>query len=338
MAEKQETILVVDDEAVVRELLYQSLSQEGYLCETAGDADQALDRITNVLPALVLLDINMPGKSGMELLPEIIAKYPDTAVIMVTAVSNIETAIKLLKMGAYDYVIKPINLNVLTVSIDRALDRRRLILENRSYQLHLEEKVEEQTRKIRSSFLNAIAALACALEAKDKYTSGHSQRVTEIAVAIAQKIDMPRDMVEKIRLAGLIHDIGKIGIRESVLDKPGKLTDEEYQHIKSHPELGERILAPIVEDREIMDMVRHHHERYDGRGYPDGLEAEQIPAGARIMAVADSYDAMTSDRPYRQAMSAEEACAEIQRCRDSQFDTDVVDAFLKTVNATSPIV
>ena len=334
MAGKQETILVVDDEAVVRELICQSLSQEGYCCETAADADQALDRMVNVLPALVLLDINMPNKSGMELLPEIISRYPDTAVIMVTAVSNAETAIKSLKMGAYDYIIKPVNLNMLNASIDRALDRRSLILENKSYQLHLEEKVEEQTGKIRSSFLNAIAALACALEAKDKYTSGHSQRVTEIAVAIAQEIDMPRDMVEKIRLAGLIHDIGKIGIRDAVLDKPGRLTDEEYQHVKSHPELGERILAPVVEDREIMDMVRHHHERYDGRGYPDGLEAAQIPAGARIMAVADSYDAMTSDRPYRQAMSAEEACAEIQRCRDSQFDPDVVDAFLKVAKAT----
>jgi len=221
-----------------------------------------------------------------------------------------------------------------------------------------EEKIRKQAKKIRASSLNSITSLVYALEAKDKYTSGHSQRVTEMATAIARELGMPQDEVEKIRLAGLVHDIGKIGVRESVLNKADKLTDEDYRHVKSHCELGERILKPIVEDEEILKMVRHHHERYDGNGYPDGLSAQQIPKGARILAVADAYtdmsgertgeeklsrgarilavadayDAMTSDRPYREAMTSEDACTELETCKGKQFDPAVVDAFLRVVD------
>jgi len=329
MTQNQGRILIVDDEPGVRELLHRRLAKEGYQCQEAGDGDQALDRMETAPSALILLDIKMPGKSGTEVLPEIRARYPDTAVVMATAMTDTSTAIQCMKEGAYDYVTKPFNLAEVVLSVDRALEKRRLELENRDYQQHLEQKVEEQAKRIRKSFLNAITALAYALEAKDRYTSGHSQRVTEMSVAIARELKMPRGKVEKIRLAGLIHDIGKIGIRESVLNKPGSLTDDEYGHIKSHPELGEHILAPIVEDKEILGMVRHHHECYDGRGYPDGLGGEQIPLGARIMAVADAYDAMTSERPYREAMGTEAACEEIKRCTGTQFDPVVVAAFLK---------
>lgn len=329
MARREEKILIVDDDSIIRRFLTKELSREGYLCQEAGSVGEALAKMESVPFDLVLLDVRMPDGSGMDLLPEIKDKYTDTAVIMITAVSDVETAIMAMKMGTYDYIIKPVDLNMLNFSIDRALDRRRLILENRSYQFHLEEKVEEQTRKIRASFLNAISALAYALEAKDKYTSGHSQRVTETAIAITEELGISQENIDKIRLAGLVHDIGKIGIRESILNKQGKLTEEEFQHIKSHPEVGERILMPIIEDKEILDMVKHHHERYDGRGYPDGLKAEQIPLGARIMAVADTCDAMTSDRPYREAMSIEDAFTEIERCKGSQFDPEVVDAFLR---------
>ena len=328
MAGREEKILIVDDDGIIRRLLTKELSGEGYQCQEAGSAEEALARTGSVPFDLILLDVNMPDKSGIELLPEIKDKYPDTPIIMITAISDVETAIKAIRAGAYDYIIKPTDPEILNLSINRALDKRRLILENKSYQLHLEEKVKEQTRKIRASFLNAISALAYALEANDKYTSGHSQRVTETAVALARELNISQENIDKIRLVGLIHDIGKIGIRESILNKPGKLTDEEFQHIKSHPETGERILIPIIGDKEVLDMVRHHHERYGGRGYPDGLEAAQIPLGARILAVADTYDAMTSDRPYREAMSIEAACGEVERCRGSQFDPEIVDAFL----------
>ena len=354
------TILIVDDEFSIRDILSQRLTEKGYKCTIASDGNSALRKLDAHEFDLALLDITMPGKSGTDVLREIQARYPDTAVIMITAIADVETAIKLMKMGAYDYIIKPLDLNMLATSIDRVLDKRRLILDNKSYQLHLEEKVKEQTQRIRESFLNSIKSLAYALEAKDKYTGGHSQRVAEMAVTIAMELGMPEDKVEKIRFAGLVHDIGKIGVSESVLNKPGKLTDEEYRHVMSHPEIGERILSPIVEDKEILEMVRHHHECYDGTGYPDGLSAEEIPEGARILAVAeaytnisdtrtrkkklsqsasilavvDAYDAMTSDRPYRQAMSPEVACANLEKGKGKQFDPAIVDVFLKAMSKT----
>lgn len=357
MADKKVSVLVVDDEAVIRKLLKQTLTVEGYECREAGNANQALEELQNNRIELVILDIKMPGKSGVQLLSELRASYPDTMVVMATAITETSTAIHCMRLGAYDYITKPFNLDEVVLSIGRALEKRRLVLENRDYQQHLEQKVEEQAKKIRASFLNAITSLAYALEAKDNYTSGHSQRVAEMSVATAEELGMSPESVEKIRLAGLIHDIGKIGVRESVLNKPGQLTDEEFQHIKYHCEIGEHILAPIVEDEEILKMVRHHHERYDGTGYPDGLSREKIPLGAKILSVAEAYvdtvhdetkngalscgasilaisdafDAMTSERPYRKAMSVETACAEIGSGKGTQFDPEVADAFLKVI-------
>jgi putative two-component system response regulator len=329
MAEKQEVILIVDDEEIVRRVLSQKVEGAGYRWEQASTAYAALAKIKSTPVQLVILDIKMPGESGLELLAEIKAAHPDIAVIMATAVIDINTAIECLKQGAYDYITKPFNLDEVVLSIERALERRRLEQENRDYQLHLEQKVSQQARKIRAAFLNAITALVYALEAKDKYTSGHSQRVADISVAIAAELGLSKPEIEQIRLAGLIHDIGKIGVREAVLNKPGKVSPKEYQHILSHSDIGAHILTPIVEDDAILKAVRHHHERYDGTGYPDGLSGEEIPLAARILAVADSYDAIISGRPYRAAQSIKTACDEIENNRASQFDPKVVDAFLR---------
>jgi response regulator RpfG family c-di-GMP phosphodiesterase len=288
-----------------------------------------MERMREKPADLVILDIMMPGGSGVELLPELKKIYPDTVVIMATAVGDAETAIKCVRLGAYDYFTKPYNLDEVAISVGRALNTRRLELEVLDYQQHLEEKVKVQADKIRNSFMNAVTALALALDAKDEYTSGHSGRVSEISVVIAKEMAMPENAVEKIRLAGLIHDIGKIGVKEAVLNKPGKLTSEEFEHIKTHPAIGERILKPIVEEREILDMVRLHHERFDGRGYPDGLSGEQIPVGAAIMALADAYDAMTSDRPYRKSLGNAIAVEEIKKGSGTQFPPNVVAAFLR---------
>jgi putative two-component system response regulator len=328
MVDKQEVILIVDDESIVRRVLSGKLEAAGYRWEQASTAEEALTKIERNPVQLVILDIMMPGKSGVELLAEIKAAHPDVAVIMATAVVDINTAIECLKQGAYDYITKPFNLDEVVLSIDRALEKRRLELENRDYQLHLEQKVSQQARQIRASFLNAITALVYALEAKDKYTSGHSQRVADISVAIAVEMGLTKSEIEKIRLAGLIHDIGKIGVRETVLNKPGKVNASEYRHIVSHSDIGEHILKPIVEDEAILKAVRHHHERYDGTGYPDQLAGEEIPLAARILAVADTYDAIISGRPYRAAESIQTARAEIQYYRGTQFDPMVVDAFL----------
>ncbi len=342
-------ILIVDDEMRVREILSRKLTDDGYNCLTAPDGNAALKMLKTDQVELVLLDIMMPGKAGPEVLKEIKSKYPDTAVIMVTAIADAQTAIGLMRLGAYDYIIKPVELNVLSVSLERALEKRNLIIENRDYQLHLEQRVKEQTRKIRQSFLNSTTSLAYALEAKDKYTHGHSERVTEIAVAVAREMAAPKYMIEKIKLAGLLHDVGKIGISELILNKPGKLTDDEFELVKAHCEVGERILSPIVEDKEILEMVRHHHERYDGKGYPDGLSGKQMTKGASIiavaeaytnilsqgamaLAVADAYDAMTSDRPYRPAMPPEAACSELVRGKGKQFAPIIVDTFMSLIN------
>jgi len=322
-------ILIVDDEDAIRRLLHRKLSSEGFQCLEAGDAEQALGKLKNNTIDLVILDIKMPGKSGIELLPEIKASYSDTAVVMGTATTDINIAIHCMKHGAYDYITKPFNMDEVIISTGRALEKRRLELENKDYQQHLEDKVAEQAKKIRSSFLSAITSLAYALEAKDKYTSGHSQRVADFSMAIAKEMGLKQESIEKIKLAGLVHDIGKIGVMESVLNKPGRLTEEEYKHVQKHPEIGERILAPVANTDEILKLVRSHHERYDGTGYPDGLKGIQIPLCARILAIADAYEAMTSERPYREAMSDKEAQAKVERGAGSQFDPEVSDVFLK---------
>jgi putative two-component system response regulator len=330
MTGKRAAILITDDEASVRGLLRHRLAREGYRCLEAGSAYRAVEELRRSQVALVILDIKMPGRSGVQLLHEIRTSYPDTMVIMATAISDTSTAIHCMKLGACDYLTKPFNLEEVALSVEKALERRRLELENRDYQQHLEQKVEAQASKICGAFFNAITALVYALEAKDGYTSGHSRRVSELSVTIAWELALPRESINRVELAGRVHDIGKIGVRESVLNKPGHLTDEEFQHVKYHPESGERILLPIVEDKEILRIVRHHHEYYDGSGYPDGLSGEEIPLGARILAVADSYDAMTSERPYRKAMSVETARAEIKRGKNTQFDPEVAEAFLRS--------
>jgi putative two-component system response regulator len=374
-------ILLVEDEALFREIVCRKLTRQNYKCFESSNSQGAMEILAENKIDLVLLDINMPGKSGIEILKDIKARQQDVAIIMVTAVADVETAINALKLGAFDYIIKPVDQKILLVSIERALNMRRLEKENWDYQLNLEKKVQEQTKKIQESSLKAIEALAYALEAKDEYTKGHSERTTEVSVAIARELALPEVEIERIRLAGILHDIGKIGVREAVLNKTDQLTDKEFEHVKTHSEIGEHILVPIIEDKQILEMVRHHHERFDGKGYPDGLKAEQIPQGARILAVADNYsdnlpkkqlkgepgeadnpllditriraksegyewtlslgsrilaisdayDAMTSERPYRKAMSSDAASKELKEGRGSQFDPQIVDAFFKAL-------
>jgi len=330
MLEQQETLLIVDDEAAIRSLLRQKLSREGYLCKEATDAEQTLNMLATSPIALVILDIKMPGKSGIELLPEIKAGYPDTAVIMATAVNDINVAVECLKQGADDYICKPFNLEEVSLAVQRALDRRRLKLELKGYQQFLEEKVEEQTGEIRKVFLGAIEALVSALEAKDKYTGGHSRRVTEIALALGNELGLSAKDMEDLRWASLLHDIGKIGIHQVIQNKPGKLTREEYEHIMTHSHVGAHIVKPVV-DGKITEMIEHHHDHYDGSGFHQVIAGSGIPLGARIIAVADAFDAMTSDRPYRSAMSVAEAVHEIKRGAGTQFDPAIITAFLKTV-------
>jgi len=330
-----EHILIVDDLASIRKIVCRKLVSEGYKCREVPDGDTALEAISDFEYDLVLLDVSMPGKSGIEVLKEIITRYPDISVIMVTSRDDPGTVIETMKMGAYDYIVKPVNLSELPIRVRKALDRRKLVLENKEYKLHLEDKVKEQTEKIHDAFLNSITSLAFALEARDKYTSGHSQRVSKIALLICRSLGLQQDYTEEVTLAGLIHDIGKIGIKESILMKKDQLTDEEYSHIMAHSVIGEHILRPAIDDEDILKIVRHHHERYNGTGYPDGLTGQQIPLGARILAVADIYDAMTSDRPYRKAMKPNIAIDEIKKQSRHMLDPVVVEAFFNIASGSS---
>jgi putative two-component system response regulator len=332
MENHQEKILVVDDEAKIRKLLCRKLSIEGYQCEEADSADQALEKLGGNPADLVILDIKMPGKSGLQLLPEIKAGYYNTSVIMATAVIETDTAIKCMKEGADYYVCKPFDLDEVTASVGRTLGKRRLQLEIEEYRQQLEKKVDQQANEIRKLFLGAIDAQVFALEAKDKYTAGHSRRVTDIAMAIGEEMGLPADDLEDLRCSSLLHDVGKIAVDQLIQNKPGKLTPREYEHIMIHAQVGAGIIQPIV-NKKVVEIIKHHHDHYDGSGLHQVVAGEKIPLEARILAVADAFDAMTSDRPYRPAMSVEEAVKEVKRCTGTQFDPAIVRAFLKTTVA-----
>lgn len=325
-----EALLIVDDEEMIRKVLQLKLSREGYTCEEASNAEEALHVLETIPIALVVLDIRMPGKSGIELLQEIKSGFLDVAVIMATAVTDVEVAIRCLKEGADDYICKPFNLEEVSLAVERALEKRRLQLELREYQQFLEEKIEEQIIGTRKLFLGAMDALVSALEAKDKYTGGHSRRVTEIALAIGKELGLSKQEMEDLRWASLLHDVGKIAVHEVIQNKPGSLTPEEYEHIMAHPQIGAHIVRPVVNGK-ITEIIEHHHDHYDGNGLHQVVAGRDIPLGARVIAVADAFDAMSSDRPYRAAMSIAQGVEEIKRCAGTQFDPDIVAVFLRTV-------
>jgi putative two-component system response regulator len=329
MAATRENILIVDDEKTVRRSLNKALTMNGFNCDEAASADEAMETLKHKQVDLVILDVMMPGTSGKELLPHLKKTYPDTAVVMATAVVEPETIVNCMKNGAHDYITKPFDVDQLLANIQTVLDKRKLEINLKEKSQVLEGKVQEQAKELQTLFIDAVESLIGALEAKDKYTAGHSRRVTKIAVDIAQVLGMKGEQMENLRWAALLHDIGKIGIDPTVQNKPGMLTPSEYNYILTHCTIGPGIVQPLVNDT-ISEAIRHHHDSYDGSGLNQTLKGEEIPLISRILAIADSFDAMTSDRPYRTAMPALKAFEEVKRCSGTQFDPAVVDAFLKT--------
>jgi len=321
--------LVVDDEPRLRRVLVRLLEGEGFTCAEAGSGVEALEMLHHEQVPLVISDLRMPQMDGVGLLREIIAKWPDTAVIVVTAVAEVESAVACLQLGALDYVAKPFHLDEVRARVMQALDKRRLKMELEDYRHNLEQRVQEQARRIEELSLERLQALVHFLEEKDPYTRGHSVRVANYSTRIAREMGLPRSVVEVITLGAELHDIGKIGVSEQVLHKEGKLTDPEYRHIMEHPVIGARILAPLMRDvPAALAIVRSHHERLDGRGFPDGLAGDQIPLEVRVVTIADSFDAMTSVRPYRPALSVQKALQELEEGKHTQFHAPAVQAFL----------
>ena len=333
-------ILVVDDEPPIRELISQIMIREGYSCITASGVDEALELLDKDKFSLVISDINMPGKTGIDLLDNIIKNRPNLAVIMATAVDDRNVAIKTLEMGAYGYIIKPFERNELIINVANALGRLQLEIDNKRYSEELEKLVDERTKKlklaeqeIRSSREETIYCLAKAAEFRDNETAQHTIRMGYFCGTLAKETGLDNDFCERIRLASPLHDVGKIGIPDTILLKPGKLTKEEFGIIKGHSEIGYRILAES--QAELLNLgatiAYTHHEKFDGSGYPRHLAKDDIPIVGRIAAICDVFDALTSDRVYKAAMTTEESLDIMLPGRGKHFDPHLLDCFIKVL-------
>jgi cyclic di-GMP phosphodiesterase len=331
----QKRILVVDDEAAVCTLLGERLENAGFACRSAESAEQALELLESETFDVIISDLNMPGKSGLDLLEIAHQKYPLTAILMVTGVDDIRVGIQAMKEGADDYLTKPFQFEIVLTSVRRALEKKRLEKEVEDYRHNLEEMVDQRTRqyqaalkRIELTYDETLEALGAALDLRDNETAGHSQRVSHYCMEMAKAMGVKPERLKHIERGSYLHDIGKIGIPDAILLKPGKLTPEEKQIMESHARIGYDLVSRIAFLAPAAEIVLTHQERFDGTGYPQGLLGEEIPLGARIFAVADTLDAMTSDRPYRRALPFSKAHEEIKSEAGRQFDPTVVKTFL----------
>ncbi len=327
-------ILVVDDEAPVCALLAERLTAAGFHCRASASGEEALEALQTGTFDVVISDLNMPGISGLELLASVHEKYPQLAFVMVTGVDDVRVGIQAMKQGADDYLTKPFQFEIVLASVQRALEKKELEREVENYRHNLEEMVEQRTRqyqaalkRIEMTYDETLEALGAALDLRDNETAGHSQRVSLYCLEMARAMGIEPERLKHIERGSYLHDIGKIGIPDGILLKPGKLTADEKQIMESHARIGYDLVSRIAFLAPAAEIVLTHQERYDGTGYPQGLLGEEIPLGSRIFAVADTLDAMTSDRPYRKALPFAKAFEEIRREAGRQFDPQVVEIF-----------
>jgi len=339
------TVLVVDDEEPIRNALRKFLKQQQFEVYTAGSADEALQQLRLHKIALMLSDIRMPGTSGVDLVPHALEIEPDLAILMLTAVNDATSAALCMQRGAMDYLTKPIELVDLGRAVQRAVKRREMQLESRHLNQWLKEEVTTRTAELHRQqhrmeriSTATLEALVNALEAKDPYLRGHSARVADLSANVATEMGLNEEDVERVRMAGRLHDLGKIGTRDAVVSKEGPLTPEEFEHVKQHVIIGAQILAPLVHLGDVVSMVRSHHERVDGTGYPDGLSGEDIPIGGRIIAAAEIYDALTTSRPYQEKMTPEQAVERMADLSGTVLDTQVYDALVRIVGRRQTLV
>ncbi len=326
-------LLVVDDEPEIREVLSALLSND-YHCETVSSAEEALTLLSLKEFDLIISDIMMSGMSGLEMVPMVLALSPDAVVVMISGVQTIESAIKALRAGAFDYIMKPFDLRQVEAAVSRALEHHDLRVAKRRYENHLQELVRERTEQldralasVEEAYRSTLKALAHALETRDAETHGHSERVVTFSLRLGRELGLDEGQLRSLEFGSLLHDIGKIGVPDAILRKPAQLTEEEWVKMREHPLHGQAILRGIEFLEGAARVVGQHHEKWDGTGYPLGLHGEAIDLNARIFAVADAFDAMTSDRVYRAGKPYEEAAAELELYSGKQFDPRVVEAF-----------
>jgi len=354
--QKKRTVLFVDDEPNILKAVQRLLRQEemDVLCASTGE--EALEVLGQTPAQVVVTDQRMPQMSGVDLLSAVRERYPEIIRMMMTGFTEIKVAVEAINQGEiYRLITKPWNDDELRATLRQAFEQADLkeeikrlnrVTREQNFRLqdmnrNLEEKVRERTKQLankhqelRTAYVQTVGALAEAIDAKDAYTRGHSERVGVYASKIAREMGFTKEFIERVYIAGLLHDVGKIGIRDAVITKPDKLTREEYEEIMEHPAIGARILEPVDFLADIAPCVRHHHEWYDGssRGYPDRLRGDSIPLPSRIILVADTVEAMTSDRPYRKALTIDRVISELDKYSGSQFDPSCVEAFLRLLD------
>ena len=328
-------VLIVDDDRHIRDILRELFLSSGYDARVAADGQEALEAFDADRPPLTVTDVHMPVMDGVELLKKARALDPDAAFLVLTGVANVQTAVESLKFGAFDFIMKPVHMDEILIAAERALEHRQLLIERREHQVILERKVEEATRELgstlrelESTYRTTLEALGSAIDTRDLGTHAHSRRVRGYSLTLARAHGFPEVGLRDLEHGVLLHDIGKIGIPDAILLKPGPLTPAEWKIMRTHPEIGRQLVEQVPFLRGAVPIVYHHHERWDGTGYPLGLKGEDIPLGARIFSVADAFDAMTFDRPYSQAIPLTDARLEIQRSAGTHFDPRVVETFL----------
>lgn len=337
--------LIVDDEDAIRNTLQRFLTSIGHEVVTAQSGAEALAELSRRRISCVLLDVRLPDASGLDLVEAMIAKEPHVAILMLTAVNDAHSAALCMQRGAMDYLVKPVDLSELERAVARALARRREMIERAETQAWLQREIIQRGVELRRERGNlervsvaTLEALVNALEAKDAYLRGHSTRIADLSAMVAAEMGLSDEQIELVRTAGRLHDIGKIGIRESVLAKRGPLSGEEFEHVKTHVTIGAQILAPMTHLREVIGYVRSHHERVDGTGYPDGLGTDAIPIGARIIGAAEVFDALTTARPYQEKMTPEEAVGRMRDLAGTVIDPDVQRALAAVVARRNTLV
>ncbi len=338
-------VLVVDDETSACKLLSVILGTPAFHCATASTGEEALVSLQRERFDAVISDLRMPGMSGMQLLAEARRRYPHMVFLVTTGVDDVEVGVQAMRSGAYDYLVKPLRESVVLMSLERALQRRQLEQQVENYRQHLEEMVTERTdqlqaalRQIESSYEDTLQALGAAIDLRDNETAGHSQRVCRYSLEMARSIGWSDKLLRSLAKGAYLHDIGKLGVPDGILLKPGPLTADERKVMQRHAQIGFDLVKGITFLADAAEIVFTHHERFDGFGYPRGLKGEEILLGARIFAVADTLDAITSDRPYRRASSFESARETIRRLSGSQFDPHVVDVFVSIPAETWPTI